>query len=78
MMILKISIKNCLTCLEFQVTQPKDKTDTPHDISGKMLETAGVDVFMLNGTQCRCLIKIKNDNIFRIWTYEKDNVSMLV
>ena len=40
-------VKNCSTCLEFQQTQPKEKT-IHHDIPIRPWDVIGADVFQLN------------------------------
>ena len=48
-------VKNCSMCLEFQQTQPKEKT-THHDILLRPWEALGVDVFQLSNKNYLCII----------------------
>ena len=48
-------IKNCATCLEFQQMQPKEKV-MHHDISLRLWEVIGTDVFHFNNTNYLCII----------------------
>ena len=48
------SYKNCSTCLEFQQTQPKEKTT--HEILLRPWEVLGADVFQLNNKNYLCIV----------------------
>ena len=46
---------DCTTCLIFQQTQLKDKT-IHHDITGKLLDVIGTDMFTLNNKHYLCIV----------------------
>ena len=48
-------IKDCMTCLTFQQTQPKDKM-IHHYFLAKPQEVIGADIFTLNNKHYLCII----------------------
>ena len=48
-------VKNCSMCLEFQQTQPKEKT-IQHDILLRPWEVLGVDIFQLSNKNYLCIV----------------------
>ena len=48
-------IKSCITCLEFQQTQPKEKI-IQHGILLRPWEVLGVDILQLNNKNYLCII----------------------
>ena len=63
-MILKMPLKLLYIYLEFQATQLKDNP-IPHDIPGKMWETVGADIFMLNNKTYLCIVDYHSK--FLVW-----------
>ena len=52
---IKIYIKQCATCLEFQQMQPKEKS-IHHNISLRPWEVVGADIFHFNNKNYLCLV----------------------
>ena len=48
-------IKNCITCLTFQQTQPKEKM-IHHDIPLRPWDVIGADMFTLNNKHSLCIV----------------------
>ena len=48
-------VKNCSTCLQFQQTQPREKT-IHHDIPLRPWDMIGADVFQLNNKNYLCIV----------------------
>ena len=52
---IKKFIQNCITCLTFQQTQPKDKI-IHHDIPVRLWDVIGADMFALDNEQYLCIV----------------------
>ena len=48
-------VKNCITCLEFQQTQPKEKI-IHHEIPLRPWDVLGADIFQLNNKNYLCIV----------------------
>ena len=57
----------CTTYLEFQATKPKDKP-MPYNMPGKLWETAGADIFMLNNKIYLCTVDYHSKFLVMILT----------
>ena len=47
--------KHCLTCLEYQNTQPQGQA-TPHNVLAKPLKVVGTHIFMINNENLLCIV----------------------
>ena len=56
---IKKYIKSCATCLEFQQMQPKEKI-IHHDISLRLWEVLGADIFHFNNKNYLCIVDFHN------------------
>ena len=48
-------VKHCATCLEYQKTQPQEKT-TSYEVLAKPWEVVGADIFMIKNEIMLCIV----------------------